>query len=96
MTRRKVPPRAPRAPLPLGSIAQPAGPVPPGTAACLACGATDLVRIRMGGAGGRNVVFVSCPHCEQTAWFDEDGDGTPLRGEDVTGVPPAGGPEASR
>ena len=96
MTRRKETRRVPSAPLPLGSVAQPAGPPARGTEACLSCGATDLVRIRMGVAGGRNVVFVSCPRCEHTAWFDEDGDGTPLSSEDVTGIDPTGGRQAPR
>jgi hypothetical protein len=50
----------------------------------------------MGVAGGRNVVFVSCPHCERTAWFDEDGDGAPLSSEEVTGIDPTGGHQARR
>ena len=96
MTRRKDNRRAASTPQPLGSVAQPAGPLARGTEACLACGAEDLVRIRMGVAGGRNVVFVSCPRCERTAWFDEDGDGTPLSSADVTGFDPSGGPQAPR
>lgn len=95
MTRRKDSRRVASAPLPLGSVAQPVGPLAPGTESCVSCGATDVVRIRMGAATGRRVVFVSCPHCERTAWFDEDGDGTPLRGEDL-GIDPAGGRQASR
>jgi len=96
VTRRKDSRRVAATPLPLGSVAQPVGPLAPGTEACQGCGATDVVRIRMGVAGGRNVVFVSCPHCERTAWFDEDGDGTPLNSADVTGLRPPGDAQASR
>lgn len=96
MTRRKETRRVTSTPLPLGSVAQPVGPLAVGTEACLSCGAQDVVRIRMGVASGRNVVFVSCPRCEHTAWFDEDGDGTPLSSEDITGIDPAGGRQAPR
>ena len=55
----------------------------PGTAACLDCGETDLTRIRMALADGRQVVFVSCPACEQRNWFPLDGAGGPLDREDA-------------
>ena len=77
--------RAERAGEPLGSISQPAGPGVPGTAACLQCGETDLTRIRMALADGRQVVFVSCPACEQRNWFPLDGNGVPLDRADVVG-----------
>ena len=96
MTRRKDARRVANASLPLGSVAQPSGPAVPGTETCRRCGAPDVVRIRMGAAGDRRLVFVSCPHCEQTGWFDEDGDGTPLNSEDITGIDPSGGRPASR
>ena len=97
MTRRKDPRRAAaNAPLPLGSVAGAVGPLMPGTEACVACGATDLVRIRMGATTGRDVMFVSCPHCEQTAWFAADGDGTPLTSEEIVGLASPGGGEAAR
>ena len=97
MTRRKDTRRAAaNLPLPLGSVAQPVGPLAPGTEACRGCGSTDLVRIRMGAPGGRDVVFVSCPHCEQTGWFAEDGDGTPLSSAEITGLGSPGGEQASR
>ena len=97
MTRRKDPRRsAADLPLPLGSVAQPVGALTPGTEACLGCGNTDLVRIRMGAPGGRDVVFVSCQRCERTGWFAEDGDGTPLTSDEVTGLSSAGDDEASR
>ena len=96
MTRRRESRRSAEGPVPLGSVSQGSGPLVPGTRQCLRCGSTDLVRIRMGVAAGRNVVFVSCPRCEHTGWFDEDGDGTPLNSEDVTGLPPGGGPAPSR
>jgi hypothetical protein len=34
---------------------------------------------------GRAAVFVSCPRCEQTAWFAVDGDGTALSADEVGG-----------
>ncbi|WP_268760890.1 hypothetical protein [Cellulomonas sp. Leaf395] len=34
---------------------------------------------------GRQVVFVSCPACEQRNWFPLDGSGVPLDREDVVG-----------
>ncbi len=77
--------RAAAAPEPLGSISRPTGPLPPGTQACLRCGATDLTRIRMGLADGRPAYFVSCPACEQTNWFALEGDGTPLGRDEVIG-----------
>lgn len=97
MTRRKDPRRAATSsPLPLGSVAQPVGPLAAGTEACRRCGNTDLVRIRMGAPGGRDVVFVSCPRCELTGWFAEDGDGTPLTSAEVTGLPSPGGDGPAR
>lgn len=97
MTRRKDPRRAAAGlPLPLGSVAQPVGPLTPGTEACRGCGGTDLVRIRMGAPGGRDVVFVSCPRCELTGWFAEDGDGTPLTSAEVTGLHSPGGDASPR
>ena len=97
MTRRKDGRHGSRAePLPLGSVAQPADLLTPGTEACLGCGATDLVRIRMGAPGGRDVVFVSCAHCERTGWFALDGDGAPLTSKDVTGFDAPGGSGAAR
>lgn len=98
MTRRREPRRAPApAPLPpLGSVSQPSGPHAPGTLACLGCGGSELVRIRMGAPGGRDVVFVSCPTCERTGWFAEDGDGAPLTSEEITGLGSPGGDRASR
>lgn len=92
MTRRREPRRAAEPRTPLGSVSQAAGPLAPGTATCLGCGGSDLVRIRMGAPGGREVVFVSCRHCERTGWFAVDGDGTPLTSEDVAGARPAGDP----
>lgn len=77
--------RAERAGEPLGSISQPTGPVVPGSEACLQCGETDLTRIRMALTNGRQVVFVSCPSCEQRNWFALDGDGTPLARDEVVG-----------
>ena len=77
--------RAERAGEPLGSISQPSGPGVPGTAACLRCGETDLTRIRMALTDGRQVVFVSCPACEQRNWFPLDGSGVPLDRDDVVG-----------
>ena len=77
--------RAERAGEPLGSISQPAGPAVPGTAACLDCGETDLTRIRMALTDGRQVVFVSCPACEQRNWFPLDGAGSPLDRADILG-----------
>lgn len=77
--------RAERAGEPLGSVSQPTGPVVPGSEACLRCGATDLTRIRMALTDGRQVVFVSCPACEQRNWFALDGDGTPLDRDEVVG-----------
>ena len=77
--------RAERAGEPLGSISQPSGPSVAGTAACLRCGETDLTRIRMALAAGRQVVFVSCPACEQRNWFPLDGNGVPLDRDDVVG-----------
>ncbi len=73
--------------MPLGSVSQAGGPLVPGTATCLRCGSSDLVRIRMGAPGGREVVFVSCRQCERTGWFAVDGDGTPLSSEEVAGGP---------
>jgi hypothetical protein len=70
--------RAERAGEPLGSISQPTGPGVPGTATCLRCGEADLIRIRMALADGQQVVFVSCPACEQRNWFPMDGSGAPL------------------
>jgi hypothetical protein len=97
VTRRKSPRRAvAKSALPLGSVAQPAGPLTPGTESCQGCGSTDLVRIRMGVPGGRAVVFVSCPRCERTGWFAEDGDGTPLTSAEVTGSPSPGGDASPR
>ncbi|HEY0118466.1 MAG TPA: hypothetical protein VGC04_06780 [Cellulomonas sp.] len=97
MTRRKDPRRvAANTPLPLGSVSGPVGPLTPGTETCLGCGSADLVRIRMGAPGGRDVVFVSCPTCERTGWFAEDGDGTPLTSEQITGLGSSGGDQASR
>jgi hypothetical protein len=32
---------------------------------------------------GIDAVFVSCLSCEQTGWFATEGDGTPLRVEQV-------------
>ncbi len=97
MTRRKDPRRAAaEQPLPLGSVAQPVVPSTPGTEACLGCGSTDLVRIRMGAPGGREVVFVSCPHCERTGWFDENGDGRPLAGDEIAGLRSPGGEQRPR
>jgi len=75
--------RAERAGEPLGSVSQPTGPVVPGSEACLRCGATDLTRIRMALTDGRQVVFVSCPACEQRNWFALDVDGTPLDRDEV-------------
>ncbi|MDQ0373267.1 hypothetical protein [Cellulomonas humilata] len=77
--------RAERAGEPLGSISQPSGPGVPGTSACLQCGETELTRIRMALADGRQVVFVSCPSCEQRNWFPLDGTGVPLDRADVVG-----------
>ncbi|MBT0994629.1 hypothetical protein KIN34_10050 [Cellulomonas sp. DKR-3] len=71
--------------VPLGSISQPAGPLPAGTAACVRCGETQLTRIRMALPDGRPATFVSCASCEHTAWFALDGDGTPLSRREVTG-----------
>jgi hypothetical protein len=71
---------------PLGSIAQSAAPVAPGTDRCLACGETDLVRIRMTLADGRPAVYVSCRTCEETNWFALDGDGTPVPREQALGT----------
>jgi hypothetical protein len=97
VSRRKDPRRvAANAPLPLGSVSHAAGALAPGTEACLGCGATDLVRIRMGSPSGRDVVFVSCPSCERTGWFADDGDGQPLSSADVTGLQPPGGGETPR
>jgi hypothetical protein len=70
---------------PLGSISQPTGPLPPGTAACEQCGETQLTRIRMALPSGGPATFVSCPSCEHTAWFALDGDGTALSRSEVTG-----------
>ncbi len=95
MTRRRESRRAAEPHAPLGSVSQAAGPLAPGTSTCLGCGGTELVRIRMGAPGGRDVVFVSCRHCERTGWFALDGDGTPLTTEDVAGGGPAGGPPAA-
>lgn len=92
MTRRREPRRQKAAPVPLGSVSQHGGALAPGAEACLGCGNTDLVRIRMGSPGGRELVFVSCPRCERKAWFAVDGDGTPLSSDEVTG----GGPEPGR
>lgn len=75
----------PEPPEPLGSVSRPPGGIALGTEACLGCGSTDLVRIRMGPQGGRPVVFVSCRACGRTAWFAEDGDGTPLGPDEVAG-----------
>jgi siroheme synthase (precorrin-2 oxidase/ferrochelatase) len=83
VTRRRD--RRSAAPEPLGSVSHPLGGNTLGTEACLGCGSTDLVRIRMGPQGGRPVVFVSCRACERTAWFAEDGDGTPLGPDEVAG-----------
>ncbi|KQY47514.1 hypothetical protein [Cellulomonas sp. Root137] len=77
--------RAERAGEPLGSISQPSGPGVPGTDACLRCGATDLTRIRMALTDGRQVVFVSCPSCEQRNWFPLDGSGIPLDRDEIVG-----------
>lgn len=77
--------------VPLGSISQPLGPLPLGTAACGRCGQTQLTRIRMALPDGRPATFVSCPACEHTAWFALDGDGTPLTRDEVTGR--AAGPD---
>ena len=78
--------RAERAAEPLGSISQPMGAGVPGTAACLRCGETDLTRIRLALTDGRQVVFVSCPACEQRNWFPLDGSGVPLDRDDVLGA----------
>lgn len=79
MTRRRESRRAASAtPPPLGSMSQQVPVQAPGTRTCSACGSTDLVRIQMGAPTGRPLVFVSCRACEQTAWFAQDGDGTPL------------------
>jgi hypothetical protein len=88
-------PASPAALPSLGSVSQPAGPFAPGTEACRGCGGTDLVRIQMGAPAGRAVVFVSCRACERTGWFAEDGDGTPLTGDDVAGLPSPGGSRAA-
>ena len=77
--------RAERAGEPLGSISQPLGQGVAGTASCLHCGETELTRIRMALADGRQVVFVSCPACEQRNWFPLDGRGIPLDRADVLG-----------
>jgi len=78
VTRRRESRRAASPPPPLGSMSQQTASAVPGTQTCSACGSTDLVRIRMGAPTGRPLVFVSCRACEQTAWFAQDGDGTPL------------------
>jgi len=78
--------RAQQASEPLGSISQPSGPAIPGTAACLRCGETGMTRIRMALTSGRQVLFVSCPACEQRNWFPLDGDGTPLGRDEVMGA----------
>jgi len=78
--------RAAAASKPLGSISRPQGPQPPGTDACVACGETQLTRIRMALPDGRQATFVSCPACERTNWFALDGDGTPLTRDEVTGT----------
>jgi hypothetical protein len=57
----------------------------PGTEACLECGETDLTRIRMALTDARQVVFVSCPACEQRNWFPLDGTGAPLDRDEVVG-----------
>ena len=78
--------RAQQASEPLGSISQPGGPAVPGTEACLRCGETQLTRIRMALTSGKQVLFVSCPECEQRNWFPLDGNGTPLSREEVMGT----------
>lgn len=83
-------------PEPLGSVSRPFGPLVPGTQTCLACGSADLVRIRMGAPGGRDVVFVSCRACEHTGWFDADGDGTPLTSDEVANLQTPGGRRPGR
>lgn len=90
MTRRRDSRRPLEGPIPLGSVSQGPGPLVPGTQACLRCGAVDLVRIRMSAPTGQPVVFVSCPACENRAWFAVEGEGTPLSDEDVMGPPTSG------
>ena len=70
--------RAARTAEPLGSISRPETPTAAGTEACLRCGETAVMRIRMTFKDGRPGVFVSCPSCEQTNWFALGGDGTPV------------------
>ena len=81
--------RAQQAAEPLGSISQPGGPAVPGTEACLRCGETQMTRIRMALASGRQVLFVSCPACEQRNWFPLNGSGAPLSRDEVMGTDPA-------
>jgi hypothetical protein len=77
--------RAQQAAEPLGSISQPGGPAIPGTEACLRCGETQMTRIRMALTSGKQVLFVSCPACEQRNWFPLEGNGTPLSRDEVMG-----------
>lgn len=79
-------PRGNEPPASLGSFSQPSDPLVPGTEVCSNCGDPKVTRIRMRTPSGRAAVFVSCSRCETTAWIAVDGDGRPMRADEVGGL----------